>query len=156
MPLIWETGPMADWKAVMKRMAEIKIGLRTQFKFSTDRNAPRPESRHWLSYPVTNHNVDGWKERGKGDYRLPNSLRFKVRQGADSKLRGVIFHVPCLPPAQFRPHRETIVNVWQSVHSLLDELCKPVVNRQYAIADAQRLAGLKPSLDALSLTRIPA
>lgn len=119
-PLIWETSPMTDWKAVMKRLAEVKIGLRTQFKLSTGHNASRPESRHWLSYPVTNHNVDGWKEKGKGDYRLPNSLRFKVRQSEDGKLHGVIFHVPCLPPAQFRPDVSAIQDVWRKVHAYLD------------------------------------
>jgi CRISPR-associated protein Cmr1 len=104
----------------MRRLAEIKIGLRTQFAFTTGRNAPGPEQRHWLSYPVTKHNVADWRERGRGDLRLPNSLRFKIRPDPDGRLRGVIFHVPCLPPQQFHPDLRTIEGVWQRVHAFLD------------------------------------
>lgn len=120
--LIWETAPFADWKGVMRRLAEIKIAMRTGrgFEFTTGRDAPAPEARHWLSYPVTNHSVSGWKERGKGDFRLPNSLRFKVREGADGKLHGVIFHVPCSPTREFRPDRAAIESVWRRVHEFLD------------------------------------
>ena len=118
-PLIWQTDACQDWKTLMRRLAEIKIGLRTQFKFTTGKTQ-RPEPRHWLSYPVTNHSVSSW-----GNARLPNSLRFKVRPGADGKLHGVIVHLPCLPPdtetARFRPDRATIEDVWQRVHAFLDQ-----------------------------------
>ena len=119
-PLIWQTGALPDWKAVMRRLAEIKIALRTQqaFKFTSGANARSPEARHWLSYPVTNHSVAAWKD-GKRDLRLPNSLRFKVRADAPGQLRGVIFHVPCKPPAVFQPELQTIKKVWQHVHALL-------------------------------------
>ncbi len=120
-PLVWRTPASADWKALMRQLAEIKIGLRTQFKFTTGRDASAPESRHWLSYPVTNHSVKAWRERGKGDFRLPNSLRFKVRSGADGKPYGVIVHVPCAPPAAFRPDPQTIRQVWSQVHRFLDD-----------------------------------
>jgi CRISPR-associated protein Cmr1 len=121
-PLIWQTETMPDWKTVMRRLAELKIGLRTQrqFVFTTGRDAPHPEARHWLSHPVTNHNVGAWRERAKGEFRLPNSLRFKVRAEADGGLRGVIFHVPCLPPAQFKPNLAAIESVWRQVHAHLD------------------------------------
>ena len=96
----------------------LKIGLRTQFKFTTGRDAAAPENRHWLSYPVTNHSVKSWG----GNARLPNSLRFKVRPapGNPQQLVGVIFHVPCLPPPSFQPHLGAIQNVWQTVHRSLD------------------------------------
>lgn len=115
-PLAWQTEPFDDWKATMRRLAEIKIGLRTQFKFTSGKHAPAPEDRHWLSYPVTNHSVAPWG----GNARLPNSLRFKVRALPDSKLIGVIFHVPCLPPPSFNPNRTAIERVWQQVHAFLD------------------------------------
>jgi CRISPR-associated protein Cmr1 len=119
--LAWQTSEaFDDWRAVMRRLAEIKIGLRTQFAFTTGRNAPGPEQRHWLSYPVTKHNVADWRERGRGDLRLPNSLRFKIRPDPDGRLRGVIFHVPCLPPQQFHPDLHIIEGVWQRVHAFLD------------------------------------
>lgn len=115
--LIWQTQPFADWKALMKALAIIKIGLRTQFVFTTGRDAPRTEDRHWLSYPVTNHSVKSWG----GNARLPNSLRFKVRSTADGKLIGVIFHMPCLPPPAFKPDTQLIKTVWQQAHAFLDQ-----------------------------------
>ena len=116
-PLIWQTEAMTDWQAVMHHLAQLKIGLRTQFKFNTGKNALHPEDRHWLSYPVTNHSVRIWDNNA----RLPNTLRFKIRTDVDnpSKLRGVIFHVPCLPPAEFKPEVRAIEDVWQQVHIFL-------------------------------------
>jgi len=105
-----------DWQQVMRRLAEIKIALRTSFAFTTGRNAPQPEARHWLSYPVTNHSVRGWDQ-----LRLPNSLRFKVQPDPDGGLYGMIFHVPCMPPQAFRPEKRSILDVWRHVHALLDD-----------------------------------
>jgi len=116
-PLIWQTKPCADWKELMRELAIIKIGLRTQFKFTTGNNAPAPEARHWLSHPVTRHNVAAWSQG-----RLPNSLRFKVRVAPDDpkQLVGVIFHVSCRPPDAFQPDHQAIEKVWATVHAFLD------------------------------------
>ena len=116
-PLIWQTQPFNDWRGVMKRLAEIKIGLRTHFTFNSGHNAQAPEARHWLSYPVTNHSVKAWG----GNSRLPNTLRFKVRTLVDGKLVGVIFHIPHLPPAGFNPDRRAVETVWRQVHLYLDQ-----------------------------------
>jgi CRISPR-associated protein Cmr1 len=115
-PLVWQTEALTDWKTVMRHLAEIKISIRRLFLFTTGRNAPMPEQRHWLGYPVTNHSVAVWG----GNARLPNSLRFKVRADADGSLRGVVYHMPCLPPPSFRPDRNAIEGVWQRVHAHLD------------------------------------
>jgi CRISPR-associated protein Cmr1 len=115
-PLIWQTAPCADWKAMMKLLAVIKIGLRTQFSFTSGKNASRPEDRHWLSYPVTNHSVHPWGNNA----RLPNSLRFKVRAAPGGQLVGVIFHVPCAPPPAFGPNSTTLAGIWKKVHAFLD------------------------------------
>lgn len=115
--MAWQTKPVTDWKVLMRDLAKIKIDLRTQFKFSSGRDAPQPEQRHWLSYPVTNHSVRPWGNNA----RLPNSLRFKVRPTADGNLVGVIFHVPCLPPQAFRPDTQAITQVWQQVHTFLSQ-----------------------------------
>lgn len=152
-PLIWSTGAFGDWKALMRELAVIKIGLRTQFPFTTGNNAPRPEDRHWLSHPVTKHNVDAWRPG-----RLPNSLRFKLRPAPSEpgKVVGVIFHVPCSPPKEFDPDQGAIVRTWRAVHALLDELTEGPGRRGYAsIRDPGRRAQLKPALDTVSLTRIP-
>ncbi|MEY4194543.1 MAG: hypothetical protein RLZZ226_911 [Pseudomonadota bacterium] len=115
-PLIWQTGPHADWQTLMQTLARIKIGLRTQFRFN-DGHVQTPRDRHWLSYPVTNHRVNTWDNNA----RLPNSLRFKVRPAANNQVVGVIFHVPCLPPARFNPDQQAIKQVWNTVHAFLDQ-----------------------------------
>ena len=114
--LIWQTAAHDDWKSLMRALAALKIGLRTQFHFTTGRDAPAPEARHWLSYPVTNHSVKPWGNNA----RLPNTLRFKARKTADGRLVGVIFHVPHLPPAAFNPNGNAIASVWHKVYTHLD------------------------------------
>lgn len=116
-PLIWQTSDQDDWKSVMAELARVKIGLRTQFTFHSGKNAAVPEKRHWLSYPVTNHSVKDWGNNA----RLPNSLRFKVRQNEAGKLHGVIFHMPCKPPPAFKPDARALADVWQQVHQYLDK-----------------------------------
>ncbi len=150
--LIWQTHSVDDWKGVMRELALIKIGLRTQFIFpNTQPPHPQALERHWLSYPITRHSTRAFDRNA----RLPNSLRFKVRKTPDGKFIGVIFHVPCLPPPEFRPDRNAIQAVWQNVHALLDELARPTTERTYrSVADAARRTRLKPSLDTLSLQRI--
>lgn len=116
--LAWQTRPFDHWPQLMQELARLKIDLRTQFKFTTGRDAPRVEERHWLAYPVTNHSVGAWG----GNARLPNSLRFKVRPapGNAQQVVGVIFHMPCKPPLAFQPDVQAITAVWQQVHGFLD------------------------------------
>ena len=136
--LIWQTRPFDGWKALMKELAVLKIGLRTQkpaleLELNTSAGDKllknkkgeeigilhgQPQSRHWLSYPVTHHEVSDWK---RNNARLPNSLRFKVRPTADGKLVGMIFHMPCRPPAALQPDEQAIKRVWQQVHAFLDK-----------------------------------
>ena len=147
-PLVWRTKESCtDWKALMRDLAILKIGLRTMFVFPSARP---PHDRHWLSYPITKHNFPAW-----GNLRLPNSLRFKVRPDPDDpkRLRGVVFHVPCLPPRDFRPDSRAIENVWRKTHQLLDELSLPNEQpRRYTMIDNdERKRALKPGLDKLTL-----
>ena len=151
-PLIWRTKEdFDDWSGLMKTLAEIKIGLRTQFgfglnasagdrqlyKFNKKKNKKEksgiehgaPQQRHWLSYPVTNHSVSSWDRVVKTaeakrvglGNRIPNTLRFKVRRADNGKLYGVIFHMPCKPPRQFSPDGRVLQEVWQRAHRLLTE-----------------------------------
>ena len=116
-PLIWQTAPHDDWKSLMKTLAILKIGLRTQFVFPNVRPPhTNVEPRHWLSYPITTHTTRAWDRSA----RLPNQLRFKVRKAENGKLVGIIFHMPHLPPAAFNPNRPAIENVWRKVHQFLD------------------------------------
>lgn len=149
-PLIWQTEAHEDWKSLMRTLAIVKIGLRTQFLFTTGRGALRPEDRHWLAYPVTNHDVRAWSA-----LRLPNQLRFKARQTADGKLVGIIFHMPHLPPPAFKPHRPAIENVWRCVHEFLDATTLPPAQRRYcSMADGPALAKQKQQLDGVILKRV--
>lgn len=118
-PLQWQSRQIhQDWRSAMVELARLKIGLRTQFKFTAGKFAKHPEGRHWLSYPVTNHNVQAW---GK-DARLPNSLRFKLRPDANDELRALIVHLPCRPPDEpFMPKVKELVAVWSKVHAFLDQ-----------------------------------
>jgi CRISPR-associated protein Cmr1 len=99
----------------MKTLAQIKIALRTQFVMREGRTAT-PEDRHWLSYPMTNHDVNSWKL-----LRLPNQLRFKARPTEDGQLVGVIFHMPHLPPTQFQPQAHNLSRIWKKVYDHLDQ-----------------------------------
>ncbi|MFP7756013.1 RAMP superfamily CRISPR-associated protein [Thermodesulfobacteriota bacterium B35] len=151
-PLVWHTEPRADWKDVMRDLAIIKVGLRTQFVFSTG-NTHLPEKRHWLSYPVTKHTVYSWKDDTSG--RLPNTIRFTVRPAPGNRLRGVIFHVPCSPPQEFSADQNGLERIYGRVHQLLDELTRPVRERRYEmITDKDdRRNKLRPQLDEITIQR---
>lgn len=125
--LAWQTQPFDNWTALMKGLATIKIGLRTQFIFPKDRPDGQIHDRHWLSYPVTTHKVGAWD---RNNLRLPNSLRFKVRPAPNDPKKqvvGVIFHVPCLPPPEFKPRLSEIEHVWKQVHAFLDAPAQKLV-----------------------------
>ena len=116
-PLVWQTAEsFSDWKIAMRRLAEIKIDLRTHFRFPYERPDGQIHDRHWLSYPITTHRVQAWDRAG---LRLPNSLRFKLRAEANGSLRGVIFHMPCMPPPAFGGDRKAVAHIWQQVHQRL-------------------------------------
>ncbi|GIX28426.1 MAG: hypothetical protein KatS3mg123_2307 [Burkholderiales bacterium] len=151
--LIWQTAEHEDWKSLMRTLAIVKIGLRTQFAFP---NAKPPhagiELRHWLSYPITTHTTRAW-DRGA---RLPNQIRFKARQTANGKLVGVIFHMPHLPPPAFKPDRAAIEKVWRCVHKFLDALTEEPKQRKFCKdADHTALQKQAPQLDSVRLHRIP-
>ena len=114
--LIWQTQPHKDWRTLMKTLAQIKIELRTQFGMREGPTAT-PEDRHWLSYPITNHDVQGWK---RSNLRLPNQLRFKVRPTSNGELVGVIFHMPHLPPSEFNPDGQNLSRIWEKAYAHLD------------------------------------
>ena len=124
-PLVWMMSkPTTDWKDSMNQFEEAKKDLLNKFKSKGRSPFKKPQERHWISFPVTNQKVEGWENS-----RIPNSLRFKVRRDPKAKdprqLRGVIFHMPCLPPVgnDFRPdsHHDEAIKVWQKAHAHLDK-----------------------------------
>lgn len=115
-PLVWQTAPQPDWMRAMRSLAQARIRIRTEeFPFTSGKGASAPEERHWLAYPVTNHDVKPW-----GKLRLPNTLRFRLRPTQDGRVIGVIFHMPCLPPSDFRPDPRVLEAIWARVHETLD------------------------------------
>jgi CRISPR-associated protein Cmr1 len=123
--LIWQTDPCKDWPTLMRTLAEIKIKLRTQaaFEFPNAQPDGQIHDRHWLSYPITRHDVNDWRYK---NLRLPNQLRFKVRLTNDGQLVGVIFHMPHLPPKEFGADPKTIERIWRQVHKYLDDENTPL------------------------------
>ena len=121
--LVWRTRPMGSWEEVVRRLAQLKIGFRTQFSFR-GRNHPRPEDRHILAYPVTNHRVNarGWGNNG----RLANQLRFKIT-AEGRQYRGIVVHFPARLPYEVRRGFDggelcaQEIRVWRQVHRYLDQ-----------------------------------
>lgn len=111
-----------DWKSVMERLAALKIGFRTQFKFNSGKPHPRVEDRHVLAYPVTNHDLSGLNNA-----RLASQMRFKVVKNKAGEFFGLITHLPCAMPAAFfsgssvrPPDIGRQIEVWQQVHQFLN------------------------------------
>ncbi len=126
-PLIWLVHDFGDWQKPMQGLASTKKKLLHNFKPKGIQPHQKPQKRHWLSYPVTKQNVASW-----GNLRLPNSLRFKVRQDTRNsrKLGGIIFHMPCLPPEEFQPKTKELIEVWVEIHEYLDRVLKRSVRTE--------------------------
>ncbi len=95
--LIWKTSDLPSWKQVMDQLGKIRKELRGSFS---------KKDRIWLA--------------DAGNKRLPNSLRFKVRQDDGGKY-GVIFHMPCLPIQKYEPDIGALRKIWAKAHKFLDE-----------------------------------
>lgn len=122
--LIWKTTEKLNYKEVLKDLADIKVKLRTNFKFTDGKDALRPSYRHILAYPVTNHNIKSIDR----DARNSNQLRFKVLKNASGKYYGLVFHLPCCVSDVFFKHSQSIKSsyreleksVWPILHAFLD------------------------------------
>lgn len=111
-----------DWKSVLERLAELKIGFRTQFKLNSGAPHNMVEDRHVLAYPITNHALAGLPNA-----RLASQMRFKVNRNKEGKYFGLITHLPCAMPRAFFD-RSTVtqlpvndqIDVWSQVHAFLN------------------------------------
>lgn len=111
-----------DWKTVLERLATLKIGFRTQFKFNSGKPHPRVEDRHVLAYPVTNHDL-----ANLSNARLASQMRFKVCKNEAGEFFGLITHLPCAMPTAFFEHSSVRppeithqIEVWHQVHQFLN------------------------------------
>lgn len=127
-PLVWTTPAKANWRQVVRDLAEVKIAFRTQSALSLHGVRDGTFSdRHLLAYPVTHHRVRGetWGNSG----RLANQIRFKLLRET-AGVRGIIVHLPCslpremaneLPPQVRRDLDDLQMKVWPKVHEVLDQ-----------------------------------
>ncbi len=122
--LLWRTKREESWEKVLARLAEVKIGFRTQFHFKGA--GPHDElcDRQLLAYPVTNHSLKAWGNKA----RSANQILFKVHL-TDQGYVGVVVHLPhSLPtPLMSRLKKDVQLQVrsrenqlWNQVHSYLD------------------------------------
>lgn len=119
------------WREVLERLAALKIGFRTQFKFNGGAPHSRVEDRHVLAYPVTNHGLAGLPNA-----RLASQMRFKVAKNKEGKYFGLITHLPCaMPQAFFKPANvrppeiKHQIEVWQQVHDFLNAQPATLITR---------------------------
>lgn len=120
-----------DWKHVLERLAALKIGFRTQFKFNSGKPHSRVEDRHILAYPVTNHDL-----AGLNNARLASQMRFKVARNKEGQYFGLMAHLPCAMPQAFfngggmrPPEIKHQIEVWQQVHDFLNAQPSNLITR---------------------------
>ena len=120
-PLIWRGAVCNTWEAALNSLAAIKIGFRTHLGFAAG-HTKKPEDRHFIAYPVTNHSVSSWVNQKHQPLRLPNSLRFKVFKQANNQFVPLAFHLPHQLPDTFsyKPTNNELTQVWQQVYRQLD------------------------------------
>lgn len=116
-PLVWRSRlSFSSWQEAMKFLAQLKISYRIGLGFEGGQPHRKPQRRHLLAYPVTNHRVPDWEGAGKG--RLANTLRFKLEGDQTGGLRALVYHTPCRPSLRYEA--DDVLDTWQSVHRHLD------------------------------------
>ncbi len=136
--LVWKTQEYKTWQDVMKKIAEIKIAVRTQFAFKSGGLHDDLYPRHILAYPVTKHGFKPWGNNS----RSSNQLLFKVHR-QHGRYLGIAVHLPHAIPHSLQakiknnhiglPHnashskkdvaiRKLELATWRHVHKKLDEL----------------------------------
>ena len=127
-PLIWLTGPLANWREAVEKFARHLVAVRRVAKaFQTSGANGGLHGIHLLGYPSGKK----WKLNSWGnEARLASPLRFKLVKWEETQLRGMIFHVPCDVPKPLRNElqdsdrswlMEHQTSVWESVHDSLDK-----------------------------------
>jgi hypothetical protein len=116
--LIWKTEACTSWMAVMRKLAEVKIGYRTSLSVT------KPfDERQVLALPVTHHTPKELKND-----RLAGQMRSKIIQ-QDGKYIGLVFHLPCKIPPEVagklrHPDAQKLIanqeSIWRKVHQHLD------------------------------------
>ncbi len=116
--LIWKTEACISWMAVMRKLAEVKIGYRTSLSVT------KPfDERQVLALPVTRHTPKELKND-----RLAGQMRSKIIQ-QKGRFIGLVFHLPCKIPVEVagklrHPDAQKLIAsqeaIWRKVHAYLD------------------------------------
>ena len=128
-PLIWLTSPLNNWQEAVQEFAEHLVAVRRIAKdFQRPGSLGGLQAIHLLGYPSGGK----WKLNSWGNKaRLASPLRFKVVKWEGTKLRGMIFHVPCDVPKPLQ-HQHKLkdsdrswlrghqTSVWEKIHGSLD------------------------------------
>ncbi len=111
--LLWETEPGDSYESLLGLLAEIYKEMRLKFPFSQG-DSTKPDTRHFLGYPITHHNkVFGWD-------RMPSQIRLMVKQNEQNKLAGRILHVPHKLPYNWPKELPGELELWKKVHEFFD------------------------------------
>lgn len=116
--LVWYTPDRTNPYDVMHDLAKMYVELRTDFKFSNGMTQ-KPQERHILGYPVTNHKVKDWEPEKSG--RMPSQLRFKVVENKTKKFSGRILHLAHRLPKKNPWDLNKEKKIWGKVHEFLDK-----------------------------------
>jgi CRISPR-associated protein Cmr1 len=130
-PLIWLTNEFKSFEETFKFLAQTKIDFRTMFDFQEKTKFhKKPEKRHVISYPITNHSLDQNAFKNSKTARLSNQIRFKVVKNENNQFQGIIYHLPCKAPESFinnftkneniKQFRSYELKVWPAIHEFLD------------------------------------
>jgi len=108
--LIWQSRPKKRWEDAMNLLAQARADLR--------RAVP---DRLLLAYPDTKGTISAWGKNA----RVPNSLRFKVREQGGGFV-ALIFHMPCHPAEtlwqKLSTHKQqAMLNCFAQAHAFLDQ-----------------------------------
>lgn len=139
-PLVWATDEVDHWRAVIGRLARIRIAVRLAAKCTRDAHS-RAGAIHYLGYPAGTGERNPWeltrRDPKSAEPRLASPLRFKVI-ASGTRLRALVFHMPSMLPDAFtsligRPETTWLTdvrnytNAWEAIHRTLDDNTDPML-----------------------------
>ncbi len=122
--LIWHTRPTGDWQDVMNRLAQVLANMRDIAK---RKKGPGLTGVFLLGYPVQGPHAIRNLPR---EARWASQMRMKVQRLADGRFRGLVYHLPHMPPrplwqrldaAQRAWVQRNQQGIWQQIHDWLDD-----------------------------------
>ena len=121
-PLVWVSSTCySRLEEALKALAQEKISIRTKVAPFFDADPSSATDRHLMGYPVTNHRVNQWTNKG----RLAGQLRWKIAAVAAQRFRILLVHIPCCLPSfmksAYAGGANGEANFWRKVHEHIDQ-----------------------------------